>query len=284
MYCQRFLGHYENFTVGSLLFPARLRPGLAAIYAFSRFSDDLADEPGEIPPGLPHSAMTEFRLARLDHWTGLVSGLPGTADRHPILAALAATMQTYSLPKQLFLDLLSAFRQDLLAPRHPDRASLLDYCRRSADPVGRLILRLFGHADPERDRLSDCICTALQLANFWQDLSRDLAVGRCYLPLDELEPLSLTPDLDSLRAGSDRLLPVLQSLSGWTADLFDEGQALLDRVPWRLRLELRLFLGGGRAILAEVDRRGVDILWQRPHLSRLGKLRIGVAAFTGRGR
>jgi phytoene/squalene synthetase len=161
-----------------------------------------------------------------------------------------------------------------------DRDSLLDYCRRSANPVGQLVLRLFGLDRSELDRLSDAICTALQLANFWQDLSRDLAVGRCYLPLGELQALGLEPEPASLRANPERLLPLLKDLSLWTAQLFDQGQPLVHEVPGRLAFELRLFLGGGRAILAEVDRLGVDILWQRPHLGGPRKLGIGLAALS----
>lgn len=287
LYCREFLAHYENFTVGSLLFPAHLRDDLAAIYAFSRFSDDLADEPGERPADLPADQEIPFRLARLDHWTRLVAGLPETADKHPILAALEPAIRRHGFPRELFLDLLDAFRQDLLKTRHPDRDSLLDYCRRSADPVGRLVLRLFGLDRPELDRLSDRICTALQLANFWQDLSRDLAAGRCFLPLDSLAAQGLTPDMESLRAHPERLAPVLQELIRWTGQLFDEGAPLVNRVPRRLGLELRLFLGGGRAILGQVERLGVDILWQRPHLGRPRKLGIGLAALAAtlfRGR
>ena len=284
LYCREFLAHYENFTVGSLLFPRRLRPALAAIYAFARFSDDLADEPGELPPGLAPQDEIAFRLARLDHWTQMIRELPSGADRHPMLPALVETLQRHALPLSLLLDLLSAFRQDLVSPVHESRASLLDYCSRSADPVGRLILRLFGLDDPELDRLSDRICTGLQLANFWQDLSRDLPVGRWTLPREDLLAHGLPTDLEGLRAAGNQLQPLLDSLTDWTGQLFDEGAPLLRRVPRRLSLELALFLGGGRAILEQVRWQGVDILWRRPHLSRGKKIRIGLAAAMGRGR
>ena len=195
--------HYENFPVASLLLPAAMRPHVAAIYAFARAADDFADEGDRAPAE---------RLALLDDWGSRLAasvphgpGIPTSAQRlapspyaDAVFLALGHTIRSCSLPVPLFEDLLSAFRQDVVRKRYGTWADVMDYCRRSANPVGRLVLRVAGHADPHLDRASDAVCTALQLANFWQDLDRDWRIGRLYVPRDEIERFGASEaDLDS---------------------------------------------------------------------------------------
>ena len=187
-YCERLAReHYENFPVASLLLPAAMRPHIAAVYAFARRADDFADEPG---PDVPE------RLRLLDGWSARLSrGSNGHADEEHgsapasgddlIFRALENTIARHSLPRSLFHDLLSAFRQDVVTTRYATWADVLDYCRRSANPIGRLVLRIAGHDDARLDVQSDAVCTALQLTNFWQDLGVDWTRGRLYVPLDD---------------------------------------------------------------------------------------------------
>jgi phytoene synthase len=229
--CERTArAHYENFPVASVLIPAGMRRHVAAVYAFARAADDFADE-GERPD--------DERLALLDGWHArLLAGDDGVrmvregepANTVEIFRALGATIRDRALPLSLFEDLLSAFRQDVIVHRYDTWADLLDYCRRSANPIGRLVLRLANQADEVRDRWSDAICTALQLTNFWQDRSLDLSRGRNYLPADT----TMAEALARTRA------------------LFDAGRPLCDAACGRLRYELRATWLGGRRILDRV--------------------------------
>ncbi len=253
--------HYENFPVASRLLPARMRPHVAAVYAFARIADDFADE---------GTRSTEERLALLDAWLGSLHGQeprdglpPETRD---VFTALDATMRSRDLPIGLFEDLLSAFRQDVTTRRYSTWPDVLDYCRRSANPVGRLVLRIAGQASEELDRSSDALCTALQLTNFWQDLERDWTNGRLYLPLEDCSREGAEMrDLDA-----HRLSPAWQRVLGGavslTSRLFDEGRLVCDAVRGRLGLELRLTWLGGRRILERVERQGFDVFGRRPSL------------------
>jgi phytoene synthase len=276
--CARFArDHYENFPVASRLLPAAMRPHVAAVYAFARVADDFADE-GDRPD--------EERLALLDAWRSCLRGeaveagvVPGTAgagqnsgavgwpaETAEVFTALRATIRSCDLPRSLFEDLLSAFRQDVTTRRYASWPDVLDYCRRSANPVGRLVLRIAGHRDEALDRSSDAVCTALQLTNFWQDLERDWAKGRLYLPLDACARAGARfEDLDA-RHLSVAWREVLRQAGGMTADLFEEGRLVCSRVGGRLGMELRLTWLGGRRILERLQQIDYDVFNRRPTL------------------
>jgi phytoene synthase len=253
--CERLARrHYENFPVASRLLPARMRPHIAAIYAFARTADDFADEPG-IP--------ADERLRLLDEWGAM---LKGDKLRVPAFLALHHTIDTCNLPIQLFEDLLSAFRQDVTTHRYATWTEVLDYCTRSANPVGRLVLRVAGHDDPALDRASDAVCTALQLTNFWQDLERDWAIGRLYVPLDDCARTGARlEDLDAHRM-TPEWRATLAEMTQRTHELFDAGRAICDGVPGRLGWELKATWLGGRRILDKLRRSGFDVFAHRPAL------------------
>ena len=255
--------HYENFPVASRLVPRDKRDALAAIYAFARYADDVADEPG-----------VEGRLEKLAAWRELLrEGFCGRAQ-HPVFVALEDSAQRFHLSLKNFEDLLQAFESDVKVNRHQDFASLLAYCSCSANPVGRLVLELFGHRDPELFALSDCICTALQLTNFWQDVAVDLERGRIYLPLGDLERFEYT--LDDLRAerADRRWRELLEFEIARTRTLFEQGQALPERVVPELRRQLRLTWLGGTTVLRKIEAAGYDVFRRRPSLSTLDVVRL----------
>ncbi|HSP89803.1 MAG TPA: squalene synthase HpnC [Vicinamibacterales bacterium] len=269
--CERIARrHYENFPVASILLPASMRPHIAAIYAFARSADDFADE-GDLPPAR--------RLALLDDWGRRlrasapdVVGQAGPESRVPspapeaIFLALSHTIRACSLPVALFEDLLSAFRQDVVTTRYATWADVMDYCRRSANPVGRLVLRVAGHAEEGLDRASDAVCTALQLTNFWQDLERDWRKGRLYVPRDERERFGAREaDLDA-RVMSAAWREALSEMAARTRRLFAEGRAVCDGLGGRLRYELRLTWLGGMRVLDRLERAGFDVFRARPSL------------------
>lgn len=256
----RTRGHYENFPVG-LLVPRAKRRYVHALYAFARAADDFADEP-----------MYEgMRVEKLDQWEARVHAAYEGRAEDAIFLAVQQTVRDLDIPKALLLDLLSAFRQDTWKQRYETWDELLDYCRRSADPVGRLVLRVFGYRDPSLDHLSDRICTALQLTNHWQDLGIDLARGRLYVPRELLERFSVR-EWD-LNAG--RVTPEFRALMGElilrTRALFQEGRPLCDRVGRDLRFEMRLTWLGGSSILDAIERVSYDVFRQRPHHGVLAK-------------
>ncbi len=252
--CERLARrHYENFPVASRLLPARMRPHIAAIYAFARTADDFADE-----PGIPDAE----RLRLLDEWEAQLKG----DTRVPIFQALHHTIETCNLPLQWFEDLLSAFRQDVTTHRYDTWTDVLDYCRRSANPVGRLVLRVAGYDDPGLDRESDAVCTALQLTNFWQDLDRDWRNGRLYVPRDDCGRMGAREgDLDARRM-TPEWRATLAELVQRTRELFDAGRAVCDGVPGRLGWELRATWLGGRRILEKLQRAEFDVFERRPKL------------------
>ena len=263
--------HYENFTVATRLVPARLRQHLANVYAFARWADDLADE----------SAGSEEALRELAAWrAGLddcFAGRPG----HPVFVALADTARTTGVGIEPFADLLDAFCQDQRKTRYADRAELLDYCRRSADPVGRIVLALEGCRDPRLVALSDAICTGLQLVNFWQDIARDRRAGRVYLPAADMAAgVVAEDDLDAPRASPALRALVLHEVA-WARECFDRGGPLAAAAPRALRPAIAMFLGGGRAVADAIDRADGDTLAHRPTVGRLRKLALaGRAAWT----
>ncbi len=258
-WCQRLASsHYENFPVASRLLPKRVRPHVAAIYAFARIADDIADEPG-MDDG--------ERIEWLEKWsTAVQRAYRGDAD-HPAFVALADTVSRYRIPQELLLDLLSAFRQDVTIHRYETFSDLLDYCRRSANPVGRIVLRLFGYDNADLDRDSDAICTALQLTNFWQDISVDVARGRLYVPREDLRKFNVREDLVMRGAPSEPFRSALAFEVARTRALFRRGARLPESVRQPLRIELRLTWLGGMHVLDKIERSGYTVFENRPTLA-----------------
>ena len=260
-HCERLAReHYENFPVASWLLPRAMRPHIAAIYAFARGADDLADE-GNRP--------VDERLRALDAWGARLHAAaagrssPGVSD-DPVFAALGATIRGCGLPVALFDDLLSAFGQDLIKARYATWSEVLDYCRRSANPVGRLVLRVAGYVDPRLDEHSDAICTALQLTNFWQDLERDFANGRLYLPSDIRACFGADEGDLAARRFTPAWREALREAGRRTRDLFAAGRPLCDLVSGRLRWELRATWIAGTRVLEKLEGAGYDVFSHRP--------------------
>jgi squalene synthase HpnC len=255
--------HYENFPVASILLPSSMRPAIAAIYAFARCADDFADEPGY---------SDEQRLRLLDEWRRrlLESAEGSSATETPddlIFVALADAMRRHDLPLSLFEDLLSAFRQDVTVKRYRTWHDVLDYCSRSANPVGRLVLRVAGANTAAADRASDAVCTALQLTNFWQDFERDWKSGRLYVPLADRDAVgAVDADLDA-RTLTPAWRAALGTVASRTRELFAAGRPICDAVSGRLGLELRLTWLGGTRILDRLEENDFDVFRQRPTLS-----------------
>ncbi len=280
--------HYENFPVASRLVPDAIRPHVAAVYAFARTADDFADEDGYT---------TRERLRLLDEWLERLHAAVGAsgdggvppgggahdadaaspATRDAIFRALGHTIRTRHLPVWLFEALLSAFRQDVTTTRYTSWEAVDDYCRRSANPVGRLVLRLFGYDDDRLDRWSDAICTALQLTNFWQDFAEDWQRGRIYVP--ESEWRAAGARLDDLRPGMTctprEWQRALAACGRRTRALFNEGRPLLDHVSGRLRWELRATWHGGARVLERLEQGRFDPVAERPTLGVADALVIG---------
>ena len=246
--------HYENFPVASRLLPAAVRPHVAAVYAFARTADDVADEPGREP---------DERLRLLDDWR---RRLHDRADGTPEFLALHDTIDRFQLPVQLFDDLLDAFVQDVTTTRYETWAGVLDYCRRSANPVGRLVLRLSGYQNDALDRASDAVCTALQLTNFWQDLAIDWPRGRLYVPAETWRAHHAEPQLLSGGRMTHEWIAAMRDCASRTRMLFDAGRPVCDGVRGRLRYELRATWLGGTRILSRLEASGFDVFTSRPTL------------------
>jgi hydroxysqualene synthase len=255
------VNHYENFPVASLLCPPALRPAVRAIYAYARTADDLADEGA----ALPVERLADLAAFEAD-LLAIASGKLPSPHWRAVFEPLAATLQQYTLPVPLLTDLLSAFRQDVQRQTYTDRAELLDYCRRSANPVGRLLLHLYGIDEAEALQQSDAICTALQLANFWQDLSLDTRRTRIYIPLADCARYDVAGT--SLLAGEDSaaVRTLVAEMVGWTRALMLRGAPLVHRIHGRAGWELRLVIQGGLRILQRIEDRGFDALQHRPTL------------------
>ena len=297
-YCQRLAQtHYENFTVGSWLVPADKRRHMYAVYAYCRFVDDLGDEasPGDAQPSPPSTpggqgsgegyrpnqtaTVADHRLALLDWWEdelrACYSGASGPPHQgtptHPVTVALQETIREFQIPQEPFLKLIEANRMDQRIQRHPTYADLLHYCDHSANPVGHLVLYLFGYRDAQRQRLADCTCTALQLTNFWQDVARDYAMGRMYLPQEDLARFGYT-ETELTRGVVNRNFRRLMSFEVERAmELFREGAALVNTLDGSVKLDVALFTRGGVAVLDAIRRQDYDVLTARPRLSRAHK-------------
>ncbi|HUE30122.1 MAG TPA: squalene synthase HpnC [Verrucomicrobiae bacterium] len=268
--------HYENFTIGSWLLPRRVRHDLAAVYAFARGADDLADE---------GATAAADRLAGLAAWEERLLACardPAAAD-DPVFLALGHTIARHDLPLEPLRDLLAAFRRDAAGDTAAlaTFADVLAYCRCSADPVGRIVLALFGYRDPERQARADDICTALQLTNFWQDVAGDLARGRVYLPQEDLDRFPESRAALAARAANDDFRRLLAFEVARTRDLFARGLALAGMVRGRLAREVRLFARGGLAILGRIAAADYDVFARRPTLTRGDLARLVLRGLLG---
>ncbi|OIO69249.1 MAG: squalene synthase HpnC [Zetaproteobacteria bacterium CG12_big_fil_rev_8_21_14_0_65_55_1124] len=263
--------HYENFPTASRLIRADLRPAVAAIYAFARTADDMADEGNE---------PADKRLKQLDAWETLLERCAQTEVDHPVFLALGDAIRRHDLPVACLHDLLTAFRMDVSIHAYASLDELLFYCRHSANPVGRLMLALHGVREPQALNASDAICTALQLINFWQDLSRDIPNGRCYLPDEWLADAGLSHrDLLQEETSEDlsiRLQPVLKHAVEYTSQLMRQGHVLPAFLPFRLRLQITATMRGGQAVLRKTS--SIDPLHVRPKLGATAWLSIGPGA------
>jgi len=264
--------HYENFTVVSWFLPRELRQDMYNVYAYCRWSDDLGDE----------IADPELALRALAWWREELEGCYAGRPRHPVFVALAETIRRFEIPPEPFHRLLDAFVQDQTVKRFPTYKDLLHYCTRSADPVGRLVLYLFGFRDAERQALSDATCTGLQLANFWQDVTLDWDKGRVYLPLDDLERFGVREEQIGRREFTDGFRELMRFEVARARDHFARGLPLVYMVPRRLRLDLEMFTRGGQAILDLIEQQDYNVLAARPVLTRRQKAGMILRRLTGR--
>ena len=260
--------HYENFPVASMLLPKAMRPHIAAIFAFARRADDMADE-GTAPAAERRAALDSWRMRLHSAVNETASAVPRTvglpqATDELMLCATAETIRTLDLPLQLFDDLVSAFAQDTTTTRYASWDDVLDYCRRSANPVGRLVLRVAGFREAALDRSSDALCTALQLTNFWQDFGRDWRAGRLYVPREVQRLEGADEGQLSQATLTDPWARTIERCVGFTRQRFAEGRAVCDGVRGRLRAELRFTWLGGSRILERVERGRFALLHRRP--------------------
>ena len=292
-HCERLARtHYENFTVGSLLMPRPLRRHMYALYAYCRTVDDLGDEaiPGTANPhfatepvqaGASGDDTQSYRLALLDWWESELEACYEGQPSHPVHVALQETIHEFDLPREPFQRLIEANRMDQRAQRYPTYGDLLHYCEHSANPVGRLVLYLFGYGDEERQRMSDATCTALQLANFWQDVARDYGKGRIYLPLEDMETFAYTEDelADGVENQAFRKLMAFEVERA--EGLFREGAPLAGTLTGAARLDVALFTRGGMAVLDAIRKQDYRVLRKRPALSRARKAGLFLSAWAG---
>ena len=264
--------HYENFHVATWFLPRALRPHFQAIYAYCRVSDDLGDEVGD----------PAVALALLHQWGEELDACYAGQSRHPVFVALAETIRACSIPKQPFADLLTAFRQDQTVTRYATMDDVLAYCRYSANPVGRLVLYACGEADEEKFKLSDATCSALQLANFWQDVREDYARGRIYLPQRDMEFFHVS-DLNIAEGiATPEFRALLHCEVDYARTLFEQGLPLIGMVNRELALDLDLFSRGGLEILRAIEKRDFDVLSARPAISKTTKAALALRAVTAK--
>lgn len=253
--------HYENFHVVTFLLPKRLHQDFYNVYAFCRWADDLGDEIGD----------REESLRLLAWWRAELEAMYAGQVKHPVFVALEGTARKYRLPIELFSDLISAFEQDQRVSRYANWEEVFGYCRFSANPVGRLVLRLCGYAGEERDRLSDATCTALQLANFWQDVTVDWEKDRVYLPLDLLARHGYTVEELAARKFNPAFQAVMREAVEVARKLFLEGLPLAKTVDRRLAFDLELFSRGGMRVLEKIEQQNYNVLEKRPSVSKIDR-------------
>jgi squalene synthase HpnC len=272
-WCKRLAeSHYENFHVATWFLPKQLRPHFHSIYAYCRISDDLGDEVGN----------TELALALLDMWGHELDACYLGHARHPVFVALSETIRACSIPKEPFADLLVAFRQDQTVTRYESMHDLLGYCRYSANPVGRLVLYACGYRDEERFRLSDATCSALQLANFWQDVRVDYGKGRVYLPQNDMRRFGVRDETIAQGIATPGFRALLHHQVDFARRLFEQGLPLIGLVGRELGIDLDLFSRGGLEILRAIERRDYDVLSERPAISKSAKFALALRAVSGK--
>ncbi len=272
-YCRQLArSHYENFSVATWFLPQHLRQDFLNLYAYCRISDDLGDEVGD----------TAASLALLDEWEVELDACYRGVPRHPVFVALAATVNKFAIPKHEFSDLLIAFRQDQTVTRFETFDDVLAYCRYSANPVGHLVLYLCGYHDSERQQLSDYTCTALQLANFWQDVTVDYAKGRIYLPLEDLRQFAVTEKDLAQNLNTDAFCEMMKFEVERAHEWFLRGLPLIEKVDKALAVDLELFSRGGQEILNAIERQHFAVLGRRPVISKPRKLALVARAVAGK--
>jgi len=272
-YCRRLAqSHYENFSVASWFLPQRLRQHFFNVYAYCRISDDLGDEVGD--PGQS--------LALLDQWEAELDACYNGVPRHPVFVALAQTVTKFDIPRKPFADLLTAFRQDQTVTRFGRFADVLEYCHYSANPVGHLVLYLCGYRDAERQALSDYTCTALQLANFWQDVSVDYGKGRIYLPLEDIERYGVSEGDIAHNRNTPAFCNLLAFEVARAREWFGKGLPLVQKVDRELAIDIELFSRGGQEILNAIERQRYAVLGRRPAISKTRKLALVARAALGK--
>jgi squalene synthase HpnC len=264
--------HYENFSVVTWFLPKHLHQHFYNVYAYCRISDDLGDEVGD----------PQQSLLLLDQWEAELEQCYSGEPRHPVFVALRQTVRELEIPQHEFSDLLRAFRQDQTTPRYQTFADVLGYCQYSANPVGHLVLYLCGYRDAERQKLSDFTCTALQLANFWQDVAIDYGKGRIYLPLDDLAKYGVTEDNIAQRRATDAFLEMMKFEVARAREWFQMGLPLAGMVDKHLALDIELFSRGGLEILNAIERQRYDVLTRRPVISKPRKLWLLARAAAGK--
>ena len=274
-YCRRLARtHYENFSVATWFLPRSLRQHFFNIYAYCRISDDLGDETGD----------PKASLRLLDQWEAELNACYSGQPRHPVFVALAETVRTFDIPRQPFADLLKAFRQDQTVTRYPRFEDLLGYCRYSANPVGHLVLYVCGYRDAERQALSDFTCTALQLANFWQDVSLDYSKGRIYLPLEDLNRFGVAQADIASAQNTPTFCEMMRFEVNRTRGWFQQGLPLIAEVSRDLAIDIELFSRGGQEILKAIERQNYKVLGRRPTISKTRKLALLARAALGKLR
>lgn len=264
-YCERLArSHYENFSVASWFLPKRLRQHFFNVYAYCRISDDLGDETGD----------PQASLQLLDQWESELNACYDGSPRHPVFVALAGTVREFGIPKHEFADLLTAFRQDQTILRYESFDDLLGYCRFSANPVGHLVLYLCGYSDPERQQLSDFTCTALQLANFWQDVTVDFDKGRIYLPLEDLRKYAVSESDIAAKRNTAQFREMMRFEVLRAREWFQRGLPLVRKVNHELAIDIDLFSRGGLEILNAIESQDYAVLGNRPSISKSRKLAL----------
>lgn len=262
--------HYENFHVVSFLLPKRLHQDFYNVYSYCRWADDLGDETGD----------TAESLRLLEWWRRELDAMYRGAATHPVFVALQPTVERYGIPHEPFADLITAFVQDQTVSRYQDFDQLFGYCRNSANPVGRLVLYLCGYSDAERQSLSDATCTALQLANFWQDVTVDLLKDRVYIPLDVMARQGYTIEQLFARQFTPAFREVMREIVGTARRLFLEGLPLPRMVDRRLALDIDLFSRGGLRVLDKIEQQGYDVLRARPAISKAERVGLLVQSLA----
>jgi squalene synthase HpnC len=272
-YCRQLArSHYENFSVATWFLPKQLRQDFFNVYAYCRISDDLGDEVGD----------ASTSLALLDQWQADLDSCYDGSPRHPVFVALAETVRKFAIPKHEFSDLLIAFRQDQTVTRFETFDDVLAYCRYSANPVGHLVLHLCGYHDPERQQFSDYTCTALQLANFWQDVSVDYAKGRIYLPVEDLRRFSVTEEDLAQNRNTSAFCRMMEFEVERAREWFIRGLPLIKKVNSELAVDLELFSRGGQEILNAIERQHFAVLGNRPVITKRRKLALLARAGVGK--